>query len=407
LRIVHIITRLILGGAQENTLITCRLLAERGHDVTLITGPAIGPEGELFNQTKDQKYQVVVVNELRRAIEPIKDLIAYKKIKRYLQNLQPDIVHTHSAKAGILGRFAAHSLRAENLKSEIRNLKLGIVHTIHGLAFHPYQSNLLNKFYIAIEKAAAKRTDFFISVADAMTEQALAAGIARPEQFVTAYSAIEEEHFLEPIPEQRKRDFRRRYEIPEDAIVLITIARLFMLKGHDYIIESAKQLSKRFDKVAWLFVGDGNLADHYKQQIKQIGLVDRFRFTGLLPPDQIPLAIQSSDILVHCSLREGLARALPQAMLCGKPTVSFDIDGAREVVNEKTGRLIAPPLRGRKGLGEPKNIEQLTKACAELIEDENLRKNLGQAGRNTVKEKFAPETMVNTIEAVYIELLKR
>ncbi len=391
MKIVHIITRLILGGAQENTLITCKLLAERGHDVTLITGPAIGPEGQLFDQTKNQKYKITVINELRRAIEPVKDLISYYKIKSYLRELQPDVVHTHSAKAGILGRFAAW-----NLKGRWDANRPAVVHTIHGLAFHPYQSNWLNKFYIAIEKSAAKRTDFFISVADAMTSQALAAGIGRPEQFATAYSAIEEEQFLEPIPNQQRDDFRRKYEIPEDAIVLITIARLFMLKGHDYIIESTKQLAPQFGKCIWLFVGDGNLADHYKEQIHQFGLADRFRFTGLMPPGEIPLAIQSSDILVHCSLREGLARTLPQAMLCGKPAISFDIDGAREVVNENTGRLI-----------EPKNVEQLTQACAELIQDENLRRKLGETGREFVKEKFAPETMVNKIEELYRNLLSR
>jgi len=390
LKVVHIITRLILGGAQENTLITCKLLAERGHDVTLITGPAIGPEGELFNQTKNQKYKVIVIDQLRRAIEPIKDFISYKKIKRYLRVIQPDIVHTHSAKAGILGRFAGYSLKNE----WGQNLPV-VIHTIHGLAFHTYQCNWLNKFYIAVEKSAAKRTDFFISVADAMTEQAFTAGIGRTEQFVTAYSAIEEDSFLQPIPPGQIKEFRRKYEISEESIVLITIARLFMLKGHDYIIESAKQLAKRFENVVWLFVGDGNLSDDYKQQVRQLGLADRIKFTGLLPPSRIPLAIQSSDILVHCSLREGLARTLPQAMLCGRPAISFDVDGAREVVNENTGRLI-----------EPKNIEQLTKACAELIKDKDLREKLGLQGRESVKEKFAPETMVDTIEAVYRKLIQ-
>jgi len=383
MRITHIITRLILGGAQENTLITCKLLAERGHDVTLITGPAIGPEGELFEQTKNQKYKTIVVDKLRRPICPLYDPISYFQIKEHLKRIKPDIVHTHSAKAGILGRFAAHS---------IRNTR--IVHTIHGLAFHPYQSHWLNKFYIAVEKSAAKRTDFFISVADAMTAQATTAGIGRPEQFTTAYSAIEEDDFLQPIPDHHKKDFRQKYEIPQDAIVLITIARLFMLKGHKYIIESAKELSKRFDNAVWLFVGDGNLADHFKEQVHRLGLAEKIKFTGLLPPNQIPLAIASSDILVHCSLREGLARTLPQAMLCAKPAVSFDVDGAREVVNQNTGRLV-----------EPKNVEQLTKTCAELIEDRDLRDKLGKAGRESVKEKFAPEQMVDTIEAVYRELL--
>jgi len=391
MKIVHIITRLILGGAQENTLITCKLLARRGHDVTLITGPAIGPEGELFEQTKGQGYKVIVVDRLIRAINPIYDIASYYEIKKHLRQLQPDIVHTHSAKAGIVGRFAAHSLRGA--RDEGRRAKPKIVHTIHGLAFHPYQSNWLNKLYIAIEKAAAKRTDFFISVADAMTNQSLAADIGRPEQYVTAYSAIEEEDFLEPISQETIRDFRRKYGIAEDAVVFITIARLFMLKGHEYIIESAKQLSKRFANIVWLFVGDGNLSEDYKEQVRRLGLAERVKFTGLLPPSQIPLAIQSSDILVHCSLREGLARALPQAMLCGVPVVSFDVDGAREVVNEKTGRLI-----------EAKNVEQLTAACAELAEDENLRERLGKAGREFVKEKFAPETMVDKIEETYKNL---
>ena len=383
MKIVHIITRLILGGAQENTLITCKLLAQRGHDVTLITGPAIGPEGQLFEQTKNQKYNVIVVPKLIRAICPLYDTISYRQIKKHLQRLQPDIVHTHSAKAGILGRFAAHSIR--NTQYDIRNTK--IVHTIHGLAFHPYQPEWLNKFYIAVERLAAKRTDFFISVADAMTTQAVSAGIGSSEQFCTAYSAIEEDDFLQPIPDERRSEFRRKYQIPEDAVVLITIARLFELKGHEYIIESAKQLRGRFENVVWLFVGDGNLAEHFKKQVYQLGLAEKIKFTGLLPPGQIPLAIQSSDVLVHCSLREGLARTLPQAMLCGRPAVSFDIDGAKEVVNEATGRLI-----------EPQNVVKLTKACAELIENDELREKLGKNGREFVKEKFAPQTMVDTIE---------
>ena len=390
MKIVHIITRLILGGAQENTLITCKLLAKRGHDVTLITGPAIGPEGELFNQTKGQDYKVIVLQRLRRAINPFNDIVSYYQIKKLLRQLQPDIVHTHSAKAGILGRFAGYRLKgkwAENLPI--------VVHTIHGLAFHPYQSQWLNKFYIAIEKSAAKRTDFFISVADAMTAQATAVGIGKPEQYATAYSAIEEDDFLKPISEESKRDFRLKYGINEDSIVLVTIARVFMLKGHEYIIESAKQLSKKYEKCVWLFVGDGNLSEHFKRQVCRLGLAEKVKFTGLLSPSQIPLAIQSSDILVHCSLREGLARTLPQAMLCSRPAVSFDIDGAKEVVNENTGRLI-----------EPKNVEQLTKACTELVKDEGLRRKLGENGRESVKEKFAPETMVDTIEAVYEKLLK-
>ena len=170
MKIVHIITRLIVGGAQENTLITCRLLAERGHDVTLITGPALGPEGQLFSQTEGQQYGTTVIKELRRPIAPLKDYISYHKLKGMLEGLQPDIVHTHSAKGGILGRHAAYHLRKRRPK---------IVHSVHGLSFHPYQNPIINRLYVAIERATARCTDHFMTVADAMTSQSLAAGIGR------------------------------------------------------------------------------------------------------------------------------------------------------------------------------------------------------------------------------------
>jgi len=386
LKIVHIITRLVLGGAQENTLITCAELTRRGYDVTLITGPALGPEGGLFEQTKGQGYNVIVLDKLRRPINPFYDAVSYRQIKKLLWRIAPDVVHTHSAKAGILGRFAAYAMKG---KSAAPSAPV-VVHTIHGLAFGSFQNELLNRFYIAIEKSAAKRTDFFISVADAMTTQALTAGVGKPGQFVTAYSAIDEEDFLKPANAEVIKDFRSKYGIAEDATVLVTIARLTHLKGHEYIIESAKQLSRQFDNCVWLFVGDGNLAGRIKKQVSDLGLSQRIKFTGLLPPKQIPLAIQSSDILVHCSLREGLAKAIPQAMLCARPVVSFDLDGAAEVVSEKTGRLI-----------DAGNVEQLIKACAELIADKQLRQRLGDASRQFAKDRFAPVTMVDKIEEIY------
>jgi glycosyltransferase involved in cell wall biosynthesis len=384
MRIVHIITRLILGGAQENTLITCELLAERGHEVTLITGPALGPEGQLLDQTRGQRYRTLVVPEMRRAIDPVKDLRSYRRIKSLLGDLRPDIVHTHSAKAGILGRRAAHHVTP----------RPKVVHGVHGLSFHPYQNKWISRLYIQLERRAARWTDAFVTVADAMTEQSLAAGIGLDKPYVTAYSAIAEKGFYQEIPLAQRLAFRDRYGIPADAVVLVTVARLFMLKGHDFIIQSARTLAGRTPQAMWLFVGDGNLTEHYKQQIHALGLSDRFRFTGLLSPDQIPLAIQASDILVHCSLREGLARTLPQALLCSRPAVSFDVDGAREVVNPHTGRLVPA-----------KDLSALTSACEELITNPALRLHLGQAGRESVKDRFRPETMVDTIEKIYTQVM--
>jgi glycosyltransferase involved in cell wall biosynthesis len=393
MKIVHIITRLVLGGAQENTLITCRLLARRGHQVTLITGPALGPEGALFEQTKTGGYEVIVLDKLRRAIDPAKDVPVYFELKKNLRRLGPDIVHTHSAKAGILGRFAGAALKGKLPGKNKRFPR--VVHTVHGLAFHPYQGGLTNGFYIMAEKAAGKRTDAFLSVADTMTEKARAVGIGLGKPWVTAYSAIEEEAFLNPPTGGQILAFRRKYTIPPDAFVIVKIARIFELKGHEYVIQSARTLAGTHPNVIWLFVGDGLLTEQRKNQIREAGLENRFRFTGLLPPSEIPLAIHASDMLVHCSLREGLARVLPQAMLCGKPVVSFNIDGACEVVNPATGFLI-----------DPENTQQLIYACRKLIEDPNLCFRLGRQGKESVMQKFAPDTMVDTIEGVYQMLMK-
>jgi glycosyltransferase involved in cell wall biosynthesis len=270
-----------------------------------------------------------------------------------------------------------------------------VVHTIHGLAFHPYQNKLVNSFYILVEKAAGKRTDAFISVADTMTEKARAAGIGLNKSWTTAYSAIEEEMFLTPPSDEQIHSFRRKYNIPLDAFVIVKIARIFDLKGHEYVIRSAQTLARAYPNVIWLFVGDGLLTEQRKKEILQAGLQERFRFTGLLPPSEIPLAIHASNMLVHCSLREGLARVLPQALLCGKPVVSFNIDGAPEVVNPDTGFLV-----------EPENTQQLIYASRMLIENRNLCLRMGKQGRESVIRKFAPDTMVNTIEGVYQKLMK-
>ncbi len=392
MKIVHIITRLILGGAQENTLITCREQSRRGHDVTLITGPAVGPEGRLIEQAQKESYRLIVIDSMRREINPLPDITSYMKIKHHLSKIVPDVVHTHSAKAGILGRLAGFALK----KKTDRAVKPIVVHTIHGLAFHPYQNKMINRFYKAIERFTAERTDAFISVAEAMTKKALAAGMGNESHYSTAYSAIDEEGFLALPTEQDIKDFRRQYGINEQAVVIVCVARLAELKGHDYIVESAKKIAPEFENCIWLFVGDGKLKEQIRHKIQLAGLGYRFKFTGLLPPERIPMAVHASDILVHCSLREGLARVLPQAMLCRKPVVSFDIDGAREIVNERTGFLI-----------EPKDIEALTNACRKLITEPELCRELGEAGRESVIEKFSPRKMVDTIEEVYTQTIDR
>ena len=375
MNICHVITRLILGGAQENTLLTCEGLHQRGHQVTLVTGPPLGPEGELLTRARAGGYRVIVIDDLRREVSPIRDRRAYRQLVALLRELGPDVMHSHSSKAGILARKAA---------ARVGGMK--IVHTIHGLPFHAYQKGWRNRLYIALEKRAARRSDAIISVADAMTHQALAAGIGVAGQYTTIYSGMEVEAFLNRPPEADA--FRASLNLPKDAILVTQVSRLAELKGHEYIIEAAGRLDD--PRIIFCFVGDGRLGGQIESQIRGLGLSARFRLTGLLPPAQIPAVMHATDVLVHCSLREGLARALPQAMLAGRPAVSFDVDGAAEVVNVDTGILIPPS-----------DVPALALAIQALAESPALRDRLGQAGRELCRSRFDWRVMVERIEDVY------
>ena len=383
MKIVHIITRMIVGGAQENTLYNCTdLINDHGDDVTLITGPSLGPEGELLNAHSHPKLNMAVAPSLRRNIHPWHDWQAYRQIKQLLRELRPDIVHTHSAKAGLLGRWAAHRL----------NIK-GIVHTVHGAPFHPYQNPLPRNLFRYCETFAARRCHKLISVCDAMSNQLATAKVAPLEKFTTIYSGMYIVDFINA--DSHRASARQELNFSEDTIVVGKIARLFDLKGHKYLVTAASAIVKANPAIHFLLVGDGILRKQIETQIERAGLSEHFHFTGLVPPSQIPRYLAAMDILAHTSLREGLARALPQALLARRPVVSFDIDGAKEVcIPGETGYLVAP-----------RDIAALENAILKLAESKSLREELGSRGQRMCETMYPHQNMTNQIRTLYEQLL--
>jgi glycosyltransferase involved in cell wall biosynthesis len=382
MRIVHVITRLILGGAQENTVLTVDELHHRYHDdVTLVTGPAEGPEGDLFERARSRDLSVLVMPELVRPIRPWLDGKAYWRLRAVFKRLKPDVVHTHSSKAGILGRFAAWHERVP-----------AIVHTIHGMPFGPFETPAKNRLYIALERMAAQRAHAIVCVCDAMTSQALAAGVGRPEQFVTVYSGMDADAFLEP---RRSRDeVRRELGLAETDVAFATVARLFELKGHDDLIAVAKDVLAANPNVKFVWIGDGILRGRLVADLERLGIRQSFILTGLVPPDRIPELLNAVDAVIHPSLREGLARVLPQALLVGRPVISYDIDGAREVVIPETGILLPPrDLAGLKG------------AILDLAAQPATRASMGREGRRRFADQFRYETMARDLRSLYERLL--
>lgn len=384
MRVAHIITRMIVGGAQENTLLTCLDLKQMyGDDVLLITGPTKGPEGRLLEQGRAGDLSVAVVESLQRSINPVQDWRAYQQIRAILRDYKPDVVHTHSAKGGILGRAAAWKERVP-----------AILHTVHGAPFYEYQSLAARKFYQSCERWAARRCHRFICVADAMTDLMVNAGVALRDRFTTIYSGMDVQPFVNA--GQYRSAMRMQIGFSDDDIVVGKIARLFELKGHEFIVQAAPKVVEQCPKVKFLFVGDGALRGALETEIAHNGLQDHFVFVGLVPPQEVPKYIGAMDMLVHTSLREGLARALPQGLLAGIPAISYDIDGAREVVRTgETGYLLPP-----------KSIEPLADAIAKLANDPVGRAAMGRNGRTFCESRFDHHHMTEQIRSLYAQTLQ-
>ena len=384
IRVLHIITRLIVGGAQENTLLSVEgldRLAE--YEVTLVTGVDNGPEGDLLGRAR-RTTRLVIVPELGRSINPLSDVVAFYKLYRVIRTGRYHIVHTHSSKAGVLGRLAA----------KLAGTPI-VVHTLHSLVFHDYQPWLVNRLWWAVKMLCAPLTDHFISVSSVISQKAIAAGIGRPEKFTTIYSGMELDWFLDSKVDPAA--VRREFGIPEDAPVVGKIARLFSLKGHDQLLDAAPEIVRRHPNVRFLLIGDGLLYEHLRSRAREAGILDNFVFAGLIPRERIPEMIAAMDVVVHTSLREGLARVLPQALAMGKPCVSFDLDGAPEVVIPgETGFLV-----------KPGDVQELADAISELLANPQLRARMGEAGRHRVDPAFRAETMVEQIASVYQSLLSR
>ncbi len=372
---------MIVGGAQENTLASAVGLHRMPeYSVRLISGPTTGPEGSLVDRAQAIPGLFQVCPSLVRQIQPWTDIRCVRDLTRLLLLEKPEIVHTHSGKAGILGRLAARRAGVPI-----------VIHSIHGPSFGPFQGVAANGVFRTAEKIADRWTDHFITVCQAMADQYLKAGIGSPEKYTRIWSGFNLNPYLVEQPGTPSREqLRNQLGIQENDLLIGSIARLFKLKGHDEILDIASDLLKSAPNVHFLWVGDGAWRERLQQRIYSLGLQNRVHLTGLVPPETIPQWVRAMDILVHLSQREGLARALPQALACGKPVVALDCDGAREIcLDNQTGFLIPPD-----------NRRLLLERMKQLCLGSDLRTKLGDFGRDWVKERFSEEKMIQDLKEV-------
>lgn len=441
LRILHISTRLILGGSQENTVLSCEGQARLGHRVHLAYGPIFGPEGSMlervkaFNARCARKEETladggqvcpIVLHEVPALVREVslrKDWLASTQLRKLIAKISPDVVHTHSSKAGVLGRAAAWAvLQAHETPGSFSSMRSrsgpapAIIHTIHGPPFMPVEGTSFAQFrircknaiYTCAERFAAKRCHKIVSVANAMSSQFLERGIGRPELFTTVYSGMEVSSFAAAC-NQSPEEAKRALGLTPDRCVIGTVARLAEHKGHDDILNALREQCATRREVVLLWVGDGwwrqRLTDAAVAMGWEVANLDRGEkpspttrlvLTGLVSPDEVPGLMRAMDVLVHPSYREGLPRTVPQALLAGVCPVAYDVDGTGEVCREmETGRLV--PLGDTARLGE---------AILWCIDQPLARAALAARGQAECTTRFSATTMVEALEKVYSDALR-
>ena len=380
LPVLHVITRLIVGGAQENTMFTAALLDPARFAVEILSGPQTGSEGSLIEEIRARAIPLTILPQLLRQINPRNDLLALWKLTRLMQTQRYAIAHTHSSKAGVIGRLAAR----------LAGVPV-IVHTVHGWSFHDHMSPAKRKMYVLLERFAASFTGAMIVVAQPDIEKGLRAGIGRPGQYHVIRSAIPLDKF-DPATVDRDA-VRRELGLPPNAPVLGNVGRFSPQKNPLDWVRVAGEVGRALPDCHFLLVGDGPLRADAEAALVAEGIAERTVLTGLRR--DVPRLLAAMDVFLLTSLWEGLPRVIPQAMSMQVPVVANRADGTVEAIaHGETGFLAAPG-----------DLDALAQYCLTLLREPERRRALGERGRAFATREFDVREMVARIDRLYQELL--
>ncbi len=379
-KVVHIITKLELGGAQEITLFTVRNLPKDRYDLTLVSGS----EGLLSPEARSiPGVEFKEVPELVREVSPLKDIIAFFKLYSIIREKVTSspayvLVHTHSSKAGILGRWAAWLAGARP-----------IVHSIHGYGFHDYQKKIVRTAYIFLEKLTARVTDGYTADSQANIDKGKSMGLFRRAAARVVRCAIPVEFYAGHDPEAKLAHLG----IPESAPVAVMVSCLKPQKAPEDFVRAAAKVLERVPDAHFIQAGDGELRDFVLAEARRLKIDDRYHLLGWRR--DVRDIIHLSDVLVLTSLWEGLPRVIPQAMAAGKPVVCTAVDGSPEAVKDGVNGFLA----------RPRDVDYIAEKVSLLLSDKALATKMGEAGRAMVGE-FDEARMLGDLDALYDSLLK-
>ena len=376
-KVFHVITKLELGGAQKVVLMTLERLPADEYDRALLTGT----EGLLVHDAMQiPGVRVLWIPSLFREIRPIKDVVTFFKLWQVFRREKPDVVHTHSSKAGILARWAAKFAAVPV-----------IFHTVHGFSFNDFQRPIVRGTYQWLERVTAGITDKLVMVSYANAEKGEKVGIFKRSDWILCRAGIYLEEFMKTRPRKRKLN---EWGIPANRVIVGMVSNFKPQKSPVDFVEVAARVLKHTLSVHFVMAGDGELRPEVEARIRKYGIDGNFTLLGW--QHDMPETYRNLDVVVLTSLWEGLPCVFSEAMASGLPVVATNVDGAREAI-----------IHGENGfLHEPHDIDAMANSVLTLVTDEELRHTMGRHGKDRVTE-FDIGTSVATLDAAYRETLKR
>jgi len=376
IRVLHIITRLDAGGSATNTLETVSRLDPARFDVELICGVTDDPEGRIADFISQHRIHCVVIKDLVRAVHPLKDIPVVIRLYRMIKRGDYEIVHTHSSKAGILGRLAAHWAGVER-----------IVHTPHGHVFYGYFPDILSSIFIIVERLVAPLTDVLIELTQKGVEEHLALGIGTAGQWAVAPSGIDLELFKPDVT--RRSSIRKALAIADHEILIVSVGRLEPVKGQSCLIDALALILKTNGNVKLMLVGDGSESHKLQEKVKVMGLEGRVMFTGFRAETSV--YYNAADIFALASLNEGMGRAVIEAMASARPVVLSRTGGMAELIED-----------GKEGfLCRAGDSADFARALLALAGDAALRSRMAENAFRRANAGFSVQGMVERLESIY------
>ncbi len=394
IKIIHIITRLDMGGSAQNTLLTALHHDSQHYNVWLIKGSTLESamtkaETKLVEDqletAKKQGIEIIDVPSLVRRISPINDLRGLVALFRLMRKLEPHIVHTHTSKAGMLGRLAAWLARVPT-----------IVHTPHGHVFYGHFGRSLSRIFLQMERLLAKITHHHIALTPEEGNDYLNLGVAKSNNISVIHSGVDLNCFKRSATKSGPR--RNELGISPDSLVVGYVGWLIPIKGVTYLVNAMAEVIQRHPNSLLVLVGKGDEEAEeemkLKEQVENLGLTDNVRFLGWRP--DVDGIMGCFDIFVLPSLNEGMGRVLVEAMAAGLPIVASRVGGIPDLVTHGENGLLVPPA----------DAGALERAISDLLSDKARRKRMGETGKSICRP-YSVEAMVEKIDNLYSRLLAR